>query len=103
MRLVYSPIAVRDLQDIYLYIASNSLKHAAKTVESISALCEALVASPGTGHRREDLDQDEFEIRTVAEGSYNIFYTVRGDELQIVRVLHGARDLNPDLFKRRPL
>ncbi len=35
----------------------------------------------------------------LVEGSYLILYRIRADDVQIVRVLHGARDVDRQLFE----
>lgn len=35
----------------------------------------------------------------LAEGSYLILYRTRADDVQIVRVLHGARDIDQQVFE----
>lgn len=41
-------------------------------------------------------------IRIVIHGKYLIIHRVRGDTVQVLRVVHGARDLEA-LFSREPL
>ena len=34
----------------------------------------------------------------LVEGSYLILYLIRAEDVQVVRVLHGARDIDETLF-----
>jgi plasmid stabilization system protein ParE len=50
-----------------------------------------LAAMPGIGHLREDLSDET--VRFWAVRSYVIVYRTDTDPLQVLRVLHGARDV----------
>ena len=52
---------------------------------------------PAMGHTRADVKNAHYRFRTVQP--YLIAYHVRGNNLTIVRVVHGARDLTK-IFKR---
>ena len=51
----------------------------------------ALAAMPGMGHFRQDLTEAPLLFWPVA--SYLIVYRPETEPLEIIRVLHGARDL----------
>lgn len=52
-----------------------------------------LAANPQGGAPREDLARG---LRFFPVGNYLIFYTLAGDGITVVRVLHGARDYPHD-------
>jgi toxin ParE1/3/4 len=54
-RLVVRPQAVADLDDIFNYIAEDSLERAITFVKRLYGQMEKLVASPGIGRRRNEL------------------------------------------------
>jgi toxin ParE1/3/4 len=49
-----------------------------------------LANAPKAGREREEL---EAGLRSFVEGSYIIFYRIVSGSIEIVRVLHGARDI----------
>jgi len=56
--------------------------------------CELLSEQPGVGRDRSDVLSG---LRGFPVGNYVIFYQPVDDGIEIVRVLHGARDI-PELF-----
>jgi toxin ParE1/3/4 len=85
-----SSLARLDLDEIYDYIANDkpgaTRRRLKKTMDQFSALAK----NPLTGQAREDIRLD---LRSFSHGSYVIFFRLRQNYLEIVRVLHGARDI----------
>ena len=83
-----------------MYISQRSnIAIADRVIDSIVGSCQLLFDFPEMGRRRPEYDALGFEIRSFAEGSYLILFTIRSGSAFVVRVLHGARDINPaDLF-----
>jgi plasmid stabilization system protein ParE len=90
---VLSPLARQDLQEILDYIAadSGSLATADKVAGDFEAALGILVASPGIGWRRDPLTGPG--IRWWRVHSYLLVYDPGSKPLRVIRVLHGARDL----------
>lgn len=53
---------------------------------------ERITRMPGIGHRREDLTEEELRFWPVFD--YLIVYRPGSSPLEIVRVLHGRRDVS---------
>ncbi len=86
-----SPEALADLQEIWLYIASDN-PGAADILESeIYEACELLARNPRLGHKRPDLT-DEPVLFWPVRGRYLVVYHRSNRPLQIARILHAARD-----------
>ena len=83
--------AQRDLEKIYDYIAEDSLQAAGRMIERFHAAFHKLAETPGIGHLREDLSSEPFRFWAV--GSYLVIYLEDSEPLEIVRVIHGARDV----------
>jgi plasmid stabilization system protein ParE len=64
-------------------------------VERIFAKIEPVGEFPGIGSPRDDFGPG---TRVSAVRPYLIFYTVADDVVVVLRVLHAARDINPDLL-----
>ena len=59
-------------------------------ISNIREKCQVLSQQPGIGRNRLDLLPD---LRRFPVGSYVIFYFPKGDGIEVVRVFHGARDI----------
>ena len=79
-----------DLLEIWVYIAEDNIVAADRVLSAIDLKCKELTESPNLGRVRSDL---ALSLRSVVEGNYVIFYRIKDNDIQIVRVLHGSRDL----------
>ncbi len=95
MRAVYSRAAQDDLQEIWVYVAENDPVAADKLEEAIRGEVRRLAKLPSLGHRRRDLTVHDLWFYTVRK-NYLIVYR-RAETLEIVRILHGARDAVQEL------
>lgn len=95
---VLSPDALQDLQDIWDFIARGNENAADHLEDEFFNAFEKLAQHPGMGHIRADVtDRD---VRFWPTGSYLIAYRERLEELQVLAVLHGARDV-PEVMRKR--
>ncbi len=90
-RFVLTPRAKRDLDDIWDYIADDNIEAADQVLDALSSAMVKLAKNPGIGHWREELTDKRH--RFVLVYSYLIVYRHRTKPLQIIRVLHAARDV----------
>jgi len=90
--VVLRPQALADLAEIWAYIAEDSPGYADAFAVRIDRAFEALARKPKMGHARPELSAD---IRSFPVGRYVVFYVPRARGIEVVRVLHGARDLKP--------
>lgn len=79
-----------DLAQIWSYIARRNRRAARNVARGIIDRYRLLARFPGIGQRRDDLRPG---IRTFPVGNYLIVYRAISDGVEIVRVLHGARDI----------
>ncbi len=89
-QLRFTESAERDLIEIGNFIARDNPINAARFVERIEEHCQLLAAHPLMGRTREELVPG---LRSLPFGRYVIFYRAMDNGAEIVRVLHGARDL----------
>lgn len=89
-KLRISPRASLDLIEIWSYIADDSVTNADAFIDKLYETMQLLADKPGAGRHREELAPG---IQSFPFGRYLIFYRVVGGEIEIVRVLHGARDI----------
>lgn len=88
--IVLQPRAKADLSDIWQFIAEDSDDQADAFIDLIDQKFELLAQQSGLGRRREELAEG---LRSFPVGRYVIFYLPIPGGAQIVRVLHGARDI----------
>jgi toxin ParE1/3/4 len=88
--VVRTRLADEDLLEIWLYIAQNNIDAADRLLEKIDKKCQLLTDSPRVGVRRDDLALGVF---CLIEGKYLIFYRIINETVEILRILHGARNL----------
>jgi toxin ParE1/3/4 len=73
-----------------LYIARDNVAAADKLLESIEAKCRLLVDHPAIGPARDDIGRG---IHTLTVGRYLVLYRIGQERVEIVRVVHGAKEL----------
>jgi toxin ParE1/3/4 len=93
--IIQSPDARNDLIEIWLYIAQENQAAANRLIASIEEKLNLLSDSPQMGQTREDLAP---LIRSFPVSKYLLFYRPISDGIQLVRVIHGARDIQ-NLFE----
>src|SRR5579862_8905173 len=81
-----------DLDGIWLYIAKQtaSVEIADSVVDSITNCFVTLGRNPYMGRHREDLSPG---LRSFPVGSYVIVYMIDGEDVSILHVFHGSRDI----------
>lgn len=84
-----------DLVEIAFCIAEENPAAADRWLDLVDEKCRLLAQMPELGRKRPDLAP---ELRGLPVGNYVIFYRPMNDGIQVIRVLHGARDL-PPLFE----
>lgn len=92
MAVFVSPCVKAELDDIWHHIATNSVSIdiANRVVESITDQFVQLSKHPHLGRRRDDLRPG---LRSVVVGSYIVIYRVQGNNVRILHVVHGHRDI----------
>lgn len=89
-QLRISPRASSDLIEIWGYIADDSVTNADTFIDKLYETIQLLAHQPGSGRRREELAPG---IQSFPFGRYIIFYRAVTGSIEVVRVLHGARDI----------
>jgi toxin ParE1/3/4 len=92
-RLTYQ--AASDLEEIEDYISRDNPDAAARVVLEIRDVCDLLAKHPEAGDDRSELRSG---MRGFPVGNYIIFYHPVDDGIEVIRVLHGARDV-PKFFE----
>ncbi len=87
--------AKRDRLDIWLYIANDSIRAADTLIADILQTSRRLSDFPESAQPRPDLGNG---IRSIPIANYIIFYRFDPEAIHVLRILHAARDITPDLL-----
>ena len=88
---VLTPRAKQDVNDLWDYIAGDNVEGADRVLDALETAMAKLAKNPGIGHWREELTDKRHRFFLVF--SYLIVYRHETKPLQIIRVLHAARDV----------
>jgi toxin ParE1/3/4 len=84
-----SPLAQQDIEDIAFHIALDDHDAAQRLVRQLCETFSLLASQPELGRLRTEIGR----VRSLAVRPYVVFYRPRGRIIEIVRVVHGARDI----------
>ena len=87
-----------DLTGIGLYIAQDNPSAADRVLDKIEERLQLRSDFPRSGTKRTKKRKN---LRGVAEGNYVIFFRPLEDGIELVRVIHGARDYET-MFREEP-
>jgi toxin ParE1/3/4 len=97
--VIITPAARADLIEIALQIAESSPARAFTYTDEIEARAVRIGEFPNAGPPRFQWGAG---VRITIHGPYLLVYRVAEERVQILRVVHGARDLDA-LFDAEPL
>ena len=95
-KLVILPQATTELHDQAEYISLDNEDMASRFLAAAETTFRDLVAMPTIGRRSQFRNARLRELRSWRIGGFEnwlIFYRVTQDAVEVVRLLHGARDL----------
>jgi toxin ParE1/3/4 len=90
-RVTRRPLAEADVLHIWDHIADDSLTAADHWVDRLDEEFRLLASQPMMGRARDELASG---VRSFPFGRYVIFYVPLDDGIDVVRVLHGSRDID---------
>ena len=91
-----TPTSHKDYGAVWDHIARDDPDAADRVLRAFDAAVQLLSDHPNAGPRRPELRP---RVRSFPVGSYVLFYRPMRGGIELVRVLHGARDLRK-VFKR---
>ena len=94
-RLIRAPEALADLHSIVGHIARDNPTAALRRIESVETLFHTLSRQPLMGERCQSHRWGE--QRRFLHGHYVVYYRPLDNGVDILRVLHGARDQDTQL------
>ncbi len=91
---LFTPQSIADLFDIWSFIAQDNSVAADRVEDAVFRACDFLTASPLAGRVRKELTSLPVRFWVVQPYSnYLIVYDPQKKPLQIIRILHSARNL----------
>ncbi len=94
MNVRWTASAQRHLRAIHSYIAQDSPEHAKRMVDRLTRRSIQIGVFPFSG--RVACGYESNEIREVFEGPYRIIYFIGENQIDILAVVHGARNWRPE-------
>ena len=89
VKVVWTNLAIEDLQSIHKYISKDSKFYADRFVDKLVSKVDQLENYPRSGRMVPEFGKED--IRELIEGNYRIIFKVRVDHIGIVRVHHSGR------------
>jgi addiction module RelE/StbE family toxin len=92
-QVAWSERAISDLETIHRFIAQDSPAAADLIVDRLRIATRQLADFPGSG--RLVPEASDRGVRELIDSPYRVVYRVREATVEIVTVLHGARQVSP--------
>jgi toxin ParE1/3/4 len=102
LRVHIRPRAVADLREIYEYLLRRNARAADRFIAATALDFDRLAAMPGIGapRRARNPSLKGLRSRTISGfRNYIIFFLPAPDGIEVIRVYHGARDIDRLLGK----
>jgi plasmid stabilization system protein ParE len=97
----FTPEAVADLSEIWSYIASDNTEAADRVEAAIYDACSVVALAPLSGQVRKHFTNRLVRFWTVQPfPNYIIVYRPETQPLQIIRILHGKRNIQRILSRQ---
>ena len=97
-RVLYARSAQTDLLEAWLFIAEDKLAAADQVLDSIEQEANTLSLQPLMGRARPELGRGVRSWPTSTP--YILFYLAGKQDITVLRVLHHARDVQRQTFRR---
>ena len=92
MVIEWSQRARADIRDLHAYIAKDSPYYARRFTDKIITSVEKLIKFPKIGRVIPEAEGRD-DIRELIYQGFRIIYLLKSDNVFIVTILHGSRDL----------
>ena len=98
-RILFTELAETDIDDIWVRIASDNEVAADRIVDELHATLRRLSRFPGMGRAADHLRSG---ARAFVHGNYLIVYWPMHDGIAVLRIAHGARNIELIEFPPAP-
>ncbi len=92
MNVHWTDTAQGHLDAIYHYIAQNSTEYAKRMVDRLTRRSQQIADFPESGRIVPEYQMEQ--IREVIEGPYRIIYYIMPDQIDVLAVIHAARNIS---------
>jgi len=100
-QILFTPLATEDLQQIWGFWAERAGSEIAnKFLVEIRQKCLMLAEFPESGRTRHDFIVN---LRSFPFNNYIIFYLPLEDGIEVLRIIHGSRDIQQVFDEMIPL
>lgn len=89
-RYIISPSATRDLNAIADYFLEHNIEAGENLLREFDRKCKKLMQFPNMGRSYAHLKPD---LRGLPLDGYIVLYRVKGDAVEVLRVVNGRQDL----------
>lgn len=96
MRVVWTETAIQHLSEIYEYISRDSAIYAQRTIDRITKKSQQIEPFPESGQIVAEFN--DVQIREFHAGVYRIIYRVEVEQVSVLAIVHGARQLDEKLL-----
>lgn len=93
--IVWSALAAADLESIVEHIFRDSEFYAAAVARELVAAARSLASLSERG--RVEPEYGNTSVRELIVRRYRLIYRVRSERVEVVRIIHGARQLPPSV------
>ena len=101
MPVIYSveitPVAERDVEDIWTYIADDSPDNATAFILRLEEQIETLEQAPERCPLIPENEQMGTSYHHLLNGAYRTIFRISGETVYILRIIHGSRLLDSTL------
>ena len=94
MKVVWAPIALERVREQARYIGEDNPSAARKWIENIFASAKRLGVFPESGRVVPELQNRA--VRELLTEGYRIIYRIEDEQISIMTVRHGRRELSED-------
>jgi toxin ParE1/3/4 len=95
LRVHWTDTAAGHLTALHDYIARDSEVYARRMVDRLTSRSKQIGRFPQSGRAVPEYEQAD--VREVIEGAYRIIYRVLSHQLDVLAVVHSARELPPSV------
>ena len=90
MKVLWTDSALAQLAAIHSYVAQTSPEYARRIVDKLTRRSLQIAAFPFSGRAVPEYEINE--VREVIEGLYRVIYLVKDDQIEVLAVIHSARE-----------
>jgi len=92
MKIIWSKLSIKNLENLKNYISQDSPRYAEIFISKLIESVENIQNFPNIGRKVPERDEDN--LREIIYHHYRIVYLIHNNDIEIVTVVHGSKQLN---------